>query len=297
MNTETPVMIGEEDYLFVKQYQESRELRGSLNQLTQRTFGFDFEDWYQRGLWTDRYRPYSLVHKNRIVANVSVNPIEFDVRGKLYSALQLGTVMTAPEYRNKGLSRALFEIVLKEYEGQADLTYLYANDTVKQFYPRFGFTAAREYIYSKQYTRDTKYSFNRLNGADKEAQKKLLHLVGNTKYKSKYSMVYNPYLTMFHLTGPLADCCYYCEELGLAAVVEYEEERMLVQGLFCEEDFDMNGVIASLLDRERREVFLGFTPLVTEDYHCSLLQEPDTTFFVKGTNFIVDGRLPILSHA
>ncbi len=297
MNTRTQIIIGEEEYLFVKQYQENEELRSGLNRLTSQTFGFNFEGWYQQGFWTDRYRPYSLVHRDRIVANVSVNPIDFVAEGKLYHTLQIGTVMTDSGYRNKGLSRVLFDIIMEEYDGKADMMYLYANATVRQFYPKFGFTQAEEHIYSKQYTRNTKHAFRKLNGTNQEDRQLLFRLINNTKPISKYAMAGNPYLTMFYLTAPLAESLYYCEELDLAAVVEYEEDRMLVDDIFCTEMFDMDEVIASLLDHDNRKVWLGFTPQNTDSFLCDLLQEPDTTFFVKGNNFVEKGRLPILSHA
>ncbi len=297
MNTMTQVIIGEEEYLFVKQYQENEELRSGLNQLTSMTFGFDFEGWYQQHLWTDRYRPYSLVHKNRVVANVSVNPIEFITEGRVYRTLQIGTVMTDPEYRNKGLSRVLFDIIMEEYNSKVDLMYLFANATVRQFYPKFGFIQAQEYVYSKQYTKIMSHAFQKLDGTDSKDGQLLLRLVSNTRQLSKYSMVNNPYLCMFYLTGPLAECCYYCEELDLVAVVEYEEDIMLVDDIYCAGDFDLDEVIASLLDCDNRKVLLGFTPKNSASFDCDLLQEHDTTFFVKGANFVEKGRLPILSHA
>lgn len=297
MNTMTKITVGDEEYLFVKQYQDNNELRSGLNQLTQETFGFSFEGWYQQGLWTDRYRPYSLVHNNQIVANVSVSLIDFIVEGVRKHTVQIGAVMTGSEYRYKGLSRILFDIVMEEYDGKVDLMYLYANPSVRQFYPRFGFTVAEEFFCSKQYTRDTRYSFSKLDGTAVVDRELLFDLISGTMPVSKYAMVNNPYLTMFYLTGPMADCCYYCEELKLVAIVEYEDESMLVDDIFCAGDIDLDQVIASLLDQDQRNVLLGFIPHNMETFHIDLLQDPDTTFFVKGNNFIKNGRLPILSHA
>lgn len=297
MNTATKIKIGTEDFLFIKEYQETEQYRHSLNQLTTETFGFDFEGWYKQGFWTNRYRPYSLLHNNRVVANVSVNPLDFIVEGKCYHTLQIGTVMTNPNYRNKGLSKKLFDIIMEEYEGQADLIYLYANASVLDFYPRFGFTKAQEFIYSINCEKSNNYSFRKLNGTSEEDRQLLFRLVKEAKPYSRYTLTDNPYLSMFYLTAPLADCIYYCEKLDLAAVVEYEEESILLQGLFGTKDYEPEKVIASLLDQPLREVKLGYTPLDTNGYRCELLQEPDTTFFVKGNNFIRQGRLPILSHA
>jgi GNAT superfamily N-acetyltransferase len=296
MDTMTKLKIGNEEYLFAKEYQENEGYRSSLNQLTRKTFSFDFEGWYQQGFWTDRYRPYSLIHMDQVVANVSVNPIDFIVEGKEYHTLQVGTVMTDPEYRNRGLSRVLFDIIMEEYDGRFDLIYLYANDTVRQFYPKFGFVEAQEFIYSKQYKKNDRYVFRKLDGTTEEVRKLLLRLTGNAKTVSKYSMFHNPYLVMFYLTAPMAECIYYCEELDLAAVVEYEEKCMIVVDLLGTKDINPDEVIASLLDQSERKVLLGFTPKDTTSFQCDLLQEPDTTFFVKGNNFINQGRLPVLSH-
>ncbi|MDF2904782.1 MAG: hypothetical protein K0R34_103 [Herbinix sp.] len=291
------VIVGEEEYLFVKEYQENETYRNCLNELTRQTFCFDFEGWYQQGLWTDRYRPYSLVHKNKVVANVSVNPIDFSSEGQVYHTLQIGTVMTDPSYRNKGLSRVLFDMIMEEYDGTVDLMYLYANATVRQFYPKFGFTEAKEHIYSKQFVKKDRYVFRQLNGTNEEHRQLLLRLISSAKSLSKYSMINNPYLVMFYLTSPMAECLFYCEELDLVAVVEYEEDNMMVDDIFCASEIDMDGVISSLLDRRERRVQLGFTPVDTTAYQVDQLQEIDTTFFVKGNNFIQRGRLPILSHA
>lgn len=297
MNTKTKIIVGDEEYLFIKEYQDNPNYRSSLNQLTMQTFCFDFEEWYQQGFWTDRYRPYSLVHKEQIVANVSVNPIDFVTGGKLYHTLQIGTVMTDSKYRNKGLSRILIDIIMEEYEGTVDLMYLYANASVLQFYPKFGFVEAPEHSYTKVFEKKNKYCFRKLNGTVAEDRQLLLRLVSNARPVSQYTMINNPYLSMFYLTAPMAECIYYCDELDLAAVVEYENDSMLVDDIFCAGEFNFDEVVASLLDRDESKVLFGFKPLNTDTLQMDLLQEHDTTFFVKGNNFIHNGRLPILSHA
>lgn len=42
--------------------------------------------------------------------------------------------------------------VLEEYTNQVDFMYLFANDTVLDFYPRFGFIPAQEQLFSIDYT-------------------------------------------------------------------------------------------------------------------------------------------------
>lgn len=297
MKPEIRIEIGKEEYLLVSGYQETTpEYRAGLNQLAKKTFGLDFEGWYRLGYWTFRYCPYSLVHNNRIVANVSVNPLEFAASGKVYRTLQIGTVMTDPDYRGKGLSRVLIELILTEHREKYDLVYLYANASVREFYPRFGFEKAEEYIYSKTYARKSVYRFKKLDGSLKQDQELLLRLLRNSTVSAKYALIDNEYLRMFHLTSYLAECIYYCEELDLAAVVEYGDSDMYVNDIFSTRPFSMEDVISSLLDQPERRVILGFTPLDTASYQCIILDTEDT-FFVMGNNFVQNGSLPVLSHA
>ncbi len=288
--------IGKDEFLLISGYQEIPEYRAGLSELAGKVFGLEFETWYSLGYWTHRYCPYSLVHNNRIVANVSVNPMEFAADGKRYRTLQIGTVMTDPGYRNKGLSRILLEGVLEEHQENYDLIYLYANPSVREFYPRFGFEKAEEYIHSGICTRKPEHHFRRLDGRSAEDQRLLLRLLQNHVPSAKYTLADNPYLPMFYLTSFLAECIHYCEELDLAAVVEYEEESVYVNEIFSTGDFSMEKVISSLLDQPERKVILGFTPLDAPSFRCELSNTEDT-FFVMGNNFVQKGKLPVLSHA
>jgi GNAT superfamily N-acetyltransferase len=296
MKPEIRIEMGKEEYLLVSGYQETPEYRAGLNQLAKQTFGLDFEGWYRRGYWTCRYCPYSLVHNDRIVANVSVSPLEFTALGKVYRTLQIGTVMTDPDYRGKGLSRVLIEHIMKEHREKYDLIYLYANASVKEFYPRFGFEKAEEYIYSKTYVRKSLHHFKKLDGGLKKDQELLLRLLQNNTVSAKYALMDNEYLRMFHLTSYLAECIYYCEELDLAAVVEYGDSDMYVNDIFSTRAFSLEDVISSLLDQPERRVMFGFTPLDTASCQC-VLSDTEDTFFVMGNNFIQSGSFPVLSHA
>lgn len=132
----------------IKDYRDNAALRHSFNKLAEKTFGLNFEDWYQNGFWGDDYNPYSLVRDGKIVANVSVNRTDFRFDGQVRHFLQLGTVMTEEKYRRRGYLRAIMEQIESDYSGKADGMYLFANDSVLDFYPRFGFHESTEYQYS-----------------------------------------------------------------------------------------------------------------------------------------------------
>ena len=72
---------------------EEPGLRESFNALAGKVFGLDFEPWHRAGYWTDRYRPNSLVYEGRVVANVSVSPMDLRCMGRSCTTFRSGTVM------------------------------------------------------------------------------------------------------------------------------------------------------------------------------------------------------------
>ncbi|MBQ0001487.1 MAG: GNAT family N-acetyltransferase, partial [Clostridiales bacterium] len=134
----------------VNNYRDDQALRDSFNALAEKVFCLNFENWYQNGFWKDNYNPFSVVIDGKVAANVSVNQCNVNYNGSVLKLIQLGTVMTDPDHRGKGYAGMLMEKVLKEYEGKADGIYLYANDSVLDFYPKYGFSRREEYRYTKQ---------------------------------------------------------------------------------------------------------------------------------------------------
>lgn len=298
MKTGIDITIKGVTYELIKDYKDLPHYRQSLNRLTKQSFGLDFEQWYQQGYWKDKYRPYSLLHNNEIVANISANPIDYLADGILYPTVQIGTVMTDQVYRNQGLSKELMNIVLQEYENSCDMFYLYANDSVLDFYPRYGFTKAEEYVYTKLFREQgNKLTYRRLDLQLEKDKSLLIRLVINTKPISRYSMIGNPELMMFHLTSYMAGNILYFEELDLAAVVTWEEDSIWISDLFCEHEFAMESVVNSLVNRSQSKVILGFTPHDNLGFTAEILKEEGSTFFIKGKNFLDKGRFPALSHA
>lgn len=114
----------------IKNYRDNETLRKSFHALAMKTYGLDFEDWYENGYWGEAYTPYSIVEAGRIVANVSVNTTDFILDGSRKHFIQLGTVMTDEAYRKRGYGRRLMEEVEKDYAGKTDGIYLFANDSV-----------------------------------------------------------------------------------------------------------------------------------------------------------------------
>jgi predicted GNAT family N-acyltransferase len=292
------LMIANEEYTLIKNYKENEKYRLSFNNLAKKVYGIDFEEWYQQGYWGDKYCPYSIVHKEEVIANVSVSPIDFFANGKIYHTLQIGTVMTEEAYRRKGLSKELIDIILKEYEKTCELIYLYANDTVLDFYPKFGFVQAEEYNYSKTVVKgENKLTYRKLNIKESKDKALIIRLVTNTDTIAMISMVGNLGLDMFYLSSFMAEDIYYIEDLDLVAVAEFDGDNMFLLDVFCEHEVDLDMVIRALMNNTEGKVTLGFTPQDITSYTCELLREEGSTFFIKGEDFNNKGRFPLLSHA
>ena len=121
----------------VRDHREVAQHRNAFFSLTREVFGFTLERWWKAGWWTDDYVCRSLFDGERMVANASTTRMTLHVRGVALHGHQIGTVATLPGYRNRGLCRRLMETIVDELAGEP--LFLFANDTVIDFYQRFGF--------------------------------------------------------------------------------------------------------------------------------------------------------------
>ena len=297
MSEMTKITIKNKDYYFIKGYKDNDHYRQSFNKLAKKTYGFDFEDWFQLGYWGELYIPFSLLHNEEVVANISVNTLEFMIDGKLHHILQLGTVMTDEAYRGRGLSRELMNRVLREYGEKEEMIYLYANGTVLDFYPKFGFAGDKEYVHSKQFVKEeTPITFRRLDNREVKDRALITRLITSAHPVSRISMVGNSDLVHFYMTVFMTENFYYIEALDLVVVAEYEDGNLTLYGVYSEKKVNLDQVINIMVNQANMKVTLGFTPDDTSSYDCEVLEEGDT-FFIKGKNLIGQGRFPAMSHA
>lgn len=175
----------------IKGYQKNEKLRQSFNALAIETFNLSFEDWYQNGFWRENYIPYSIIVDERVIANVSVNTTDMIFAGNKKHLIQLGTVMTAKEYRNKGLIRQIMDKIEDDYKEKVDGIYLFANDTVLDFYPKFGFERSLEYQYSLQITNSCNCQLEKIVMNNKDAWNQIIAVMNQNVFRGKFDMMGN----------------------------------------------------------------------------------------------------------
>lgn len=288
-------------YTFVKDYKDDHILRKSLNELTESTFNFNFEEWYANGFWKEKYIPYSLADGDKIVANVSVNLMDFDLEGTEKHYIQIGTVMTDKNYRGQGLSKYLIEKIIEEYKDKTDGIYLFGNDSVLDFYPKFNFTKSEEYQYSKNINfSDCIKKIKHIDMSEQANFSKMLHAVENSICNSRFEMKNNLELIAFWLLESKKNSIYYLDEEEAYVIADLKGEELFIHQVIADHKIDLEKAIKSF-DSEIKKATLGFTPYDTSEYHIDKLHKNDCTLFILGRDLenIENRKLmfPTLSHA
>lgn len=284
----------------IKNYRDNKELRDSFNKLAEATFGLNFEGWYQNGYWGENYNPYSIVVDGKVVSNVSVNKTNMLINGEVKHFLQLGTVMTYEEYRNRGYIRMIMDEIISEFEGKVDGMYLFANDSVCEFYPKFGFVESKEYQYSRCMDQNHTNQMIKYIMDGTEAWKELERVMNQNVFHGQFDMVENNELIMFYVTQFMNEEVYYHKESDTFVIAEIEDGKAFVHNIFSSTLSDIDTIL-ELFGKEVKYSSLGFAPLNPEKYEVEELKEDDCTFFIRGEEMQIVAekklRIPSLAHA
>lgn len=95
--------------------------------------------WRDCGSWLDPYEVLALVDGEKIVSTIGLTRMHLVADSVAQTGFQLGAVATLPSHRGQGLSRRLMNWVFEERASPDQPVFLFGNETVLDFYPRFGF--------------------------------------------------------------------------------------------------------------------------------------------------------------
>jgi hypothetical protein len=226
--------------------------------------------------------------------------MDFNMDGTDKHYIQIGTVMTDEEYRGRGLSKYLMERIIAEYKGKVDGIYLFGNDSVVDFYPKFGFIKGNEYQYSKTINgTNNKTQIKHVNMADKQSRQKFLDTVKSNISNERLSMD-NLGLTTFWTTGPMSDLIYCLADEDAYIIADIDKENLWIYQIISTHKVNLETIINSF-GNTAKKVILGFTPYDTNGFNIGELHEEDCTFFYLGKDLenIEKKKLmfPTLSHA
>ena len=257
----------------IKDYMRDASFRKMLNALTQEVFGFDFESWAAGGYDRGDYIPYSYEENGKLIANVSVNRMKFLQNGTERSYIQLGTVMTRKEFRNRGYAKSLMELVLQKYESKCDGVYLFADLDAVDFYRKLGFSPLVQYRHSlkkevlfelwdlreswNEEKRKPAGCFQKVSPNDSRLRTKYQSLLQSSAIHSAFEQTNGYGLQMFYTAG--MEQVFYSEALKAFAVAEQKNGILFLKGLFCEEKLEIKQAVR-FWDSDYQKLVLGFTP-------------------------------------
>jgi GNAT superfamily N-acetyltransferase len=297
------LVLQDKEYKLLIGYRQENEYRHAFNDLAKNIFNISFEDWYQAGYWNEKYIPYTLFDGHKAIANASANIMDFNTFGESKRYIQIGTVMTDENYRNKGLSRFLIEKILNDWNTRCDFVYLYANSTVLDFYPKLGFTRVKEYECFKKIKKFSPSQFEKLNMNVQENRNKLYDYVRTTKVFGKLSMQENADLVMFYCITVLKDCVYFLKSLDTFAIAKFNNKQIHLLDVFSKNEINLNAIINLLSGQTTNSILLGFTPKDFTSFEIRHVDEAlkDEVLFIKNdkTKLFYNNKImyPLLSHA
>lgn len=293
------------NYHLVSDYRNNKIYRESFFELAKSVFDIDFTKWYEKGCWNDNYICYSYVDNDRIIANASISKMTIVLKGKEYKAIQIGTVMTHPDYRNKGLSKKLMNYIIEQYEKEYDFIYLFANDTVLDFYPKFGFQRVKEshFILNMSALRRQKIKMSTLRQLDINNQYDFNLLESFAAERIPVSSVLgvknNEHLLMFYFILVFSDAIFYIEEEDTIVICKQEGTHLHVFDLISKKRVNIEMILSGIVSRNTETVHLYFTPEDDTNVQTEFIKDGEDTLFIRpmlkdtAKHFL----FPITSHA
>ena len=287
----------------ISNYMRDDDSRHMLNELTRKTFGFDFEGWVANGYFEGEYIPYSLVEEGKMLSNVSANRMRFLQNGEEKFYIQIGTVMTDEDYRKRGLAARLIKHVIAEYENECDGIYLFGNLDALGFYEKMGFQTMDQYRYfvkEEAIGRDEGVEeFKPVSDLGDDIKKHYLDMARNCLDLSSFAQTNKYGLQMFY-TAEL-DNVFYAKDIDCFIVLE-QEEGTIIQSVLCKESISLSEVLKRI--DLPKECAVGFTPRKEDEALCTCEKydgADDYRLFYMGKKLeaIESDRLyfPELSHA
>jgi len=280
----------------LKVYENCRNddfLRNAFFDFTEKVFpGINFRVWYSRGFWLKRYIPFAIVRDDKIISNVSITEMKILVDGRPMNGLQFGTVGTIPEYRNQGLSRYLMEYVLDKYLNRVDIMFLFANESVLDFYPKFGFSPHSESVFiSRSEIPRPAYCARKLD-IQNEADMVLIRdrLETRTVLTDIFGAADYDFITLWHVLNIFPNNLYYLEEEDVIFLITEGAEKLHVWDVIYRKPFDITAAISKVIKGAGlKSILYYFTPekLGIKHYDAEIFAE--SPLFVRG-DFPIGGR-------
>ncbi len=270
----------------IENYREQSIYRNLFFDFTPKAlYGADFKQWYLKEKWDSNYKAVSLLKGGQIIANVSYSTMKIWLAGELTSAIQLATVGTLPAFKNKGYARKLMNFVLEKVDRDYQLVFLFANEHVLDFYPKFGFVQKQETLF---YANGEGFvpAFNAIQ----------LSLASNSDYKlltefiqrrqpitKKFGADNYSHILWWHIIYYYHQCLYYVPALATIVIFEILDGELHIYDILSDRPMTFSTLVPQLIANPIRKIVFYFTPeLLDVTYEESEIYT-DSPLFVRGS--------------
>lgn len=267
-----------------------KHYQGLLNSLLKPIF-LDFQFWYDLDLWDANYESYSIMQSNEIVSNICVFKTKMLFNNREYQALSIGAVATKNEYRGKGYARHIMENIINKYPDVP--MYLSANETVTNFYPRFGFESIFEKLPVTKYAIQNETPTRKIKFDDPKVWD---YVYKRKNFSSKFDCLNTASVNLFHIYwGYLKDCIYDIPELETIVVAKQNETVLKIISVFSLRDITFSDLAKYLPFKGVSFIEFGFMPY-WNDLDVEMKQYGTDPLFIRGVKCnLGDFKFPELS--
>ncbi|MEG1480839.1 GNAT family N-acetyltransferase [Clostridium sp.] len=289
-------------FRLISDYKNNEKYRKSFSNLAKNTFGLNFERWFQEGYCNDNYISYSYIDNDEVIANVSINKFTVIVDGKINNAIQLGTVMTDKLYRNEGLIRSLMNEIFKIYEKDSNFIYLFANDSVLNFYPKFGFKKVVESTYEIDLEEVDLVETN-IRKLDVTCSQD--HIIINrlcetrVPISNQLGIVNDKWPLKVYCNFMYSDNIYYINEDDCIIILSRYNGIINLYDILSESKINLDTIIEKVVCNTDKKIIINFIPNCKKyKVKKGIKEEDDDTLFVRSNVELFNGEVlfPNTSH-
>lgn len=290
-----------EDLLFIKNYIDDEELRKSFYHLAEKTFNINYDNWYKEHLWNEKskYINYSYFKGKNIVSNISVNEFDLVINGQIKKCIQLGTVMTSEEYRNQGLNRKLMNKIFKDYDDKCAFYYLFANETVLNFYPKFGFKRTKQKTFSIEGEKiDKKDAEIRKLNIYKDKGKINDYIFNRVEVSKKLGVINDIWPLKVYCYKFFSNNLYYLKEDQCIVILDRDNSgNVTIYDILSKKEFNFENILEKIITKNDKRINIGFIPDLNK--YTAIIGEKDSNddaLFMKNANEDLEILFPITSQ-
>ncbi len=206
-------------------------------------------------------------------------------------ALSLGAVATKKEYRGKGYIRVLMEHIINKYNNIP--MYLFANDSVVDFYPRFGFTRTYEKLPVYECDINNEIEPQKLQFDDAKVGE---YVYKRKDFSQKLDCLNIFSINIFHIhLGYLKDCIYEIPEIDTMIIGKQEETTLKLIGAFSLKRISFSELQKFLPFSGIKKIEFGFMPYWS-DIEYTMQEYVTDPLFIRNVNCdLGDYKFPELS--